>query len=346
MANRDQLRIEDAIDRALSETLGGVDRGLILAWAQAWDAVSAEVEAAFLALAQDYPDGRIPVGVLRRDARLQAALAAVYGALDDMARRAPALAATGLTATVGSAAAGNADIIRAGLNGTLRAELAASVTGAEPGQVAAILERSTQQITSRNRHLAADAQAAIRVQMSRGIAVGSNPRRAAALAVRGIEDRWNGGLERARVIARTEMIDAHRTAAQRTEQANADVVGGWEWLTHGDERTCRACLSMHGSRHEIDEPGPLGHPNCRCARVPVTKTWEELGFPGMRDPVSRTGTAEELVESLSADELRRILGDDGYAAWKAGDYPISAWSRRKSTDGWRDSYVPTRPPST
>ena len=235
-------------------------------------------------------------------------------------------------------------MIRAGLPGVLRSELRSSVVGADAGQVAAIIERSTQQITSRARHLAAEAQASIRQQMLRGVAVGENPLRAAALAVRGLEDVWEGGLNRARVIARTEMIDAHRTAAQRAEEANTDVLAGWEWLTHGDERVCRACLAQHGRRHDIDEPGPLGHPQCRCARVPVTKTWAELGFTGMRDAESRTGTAEELVESMTADELRTVLGTDGYDAFLAGDYPIEEWSRRKSTDGWRDSFVPTKAP--
>lgn len=314
-------------------------------WARAWDTVRPEVEAAVLALAAEHAGGMITRTAVLRDARMQAALEAVYGALDDMARRSPALAGTILTGVVAASSDGTADMIRAGLPGVLRAELRSNVVGADPGQVAAIIERSTQQITARHYELAAEAQAAIRQQMIRGIAVGDNPRRAASLAVRGIEDQWNGGLNRARVIARTEVIDAHRTAAMRTEQANTDVLAGWEWLTHGDERVCRACLSQHGTRHDIDEPGPLGHPQCRCARVPVTKTWAELGFTGMRDAESRTGTAEDLVDSMSEDELRTALGNDGYAAWKRGDYPIEDWSRRKSTTGWRDSFVPTKVPA-
>ncbi|WP_010550517.1 phage minor head protein [Brachybacterium paraconglomeratum] len=341
MATRDQLRIEAALDVLLASRLTEAERALVEAWSRAWDMVRPEVEAALIALAAEHAGGRVTRTALLRDARAQAALEAVYGALDDMAQRSPALAGTFLTGVVAASSDGAADMVRAGLSGVLRSELRSSVVGADAGQVAAIIERSTRQITSRNRHLAAEAQAAIRQQMMRGVAVGENPRRAAALAVRGIEDQWNGGLARARTIARTEMIDAHRTAAQRVEEANSDVLAGWEWLTHGDERTCRACLSQHGSRHDVDEPGPLGHPNCRCARVPVTKSWEELGFPGMRDAQSRTGTAEELVESMPADDLRSILGDDGYEAWQRGDYPISEWSRRKSTDGWRDSFVPT-----
>ena len=345
MASRDQLRIEAALDVLLASALTDHERALVELWAQAWDTVRPEVEAAVLALAAEHAGGTVTRAAVSRDARLQAALEAVYSSLDDMARRSPVLAGTILTGVVAASSEGTADMIRAGLPGVLRSELRSSVIGADAGQVAAIIERSTQQITARSWELAAEAQAAIRQEMIRGISVGENPRRAASLAVRGIEDQWNGGLNRARVIARTEMIDAHRTAAQRTEEANTDVLAGWEWLTHGDERVCRACLSQHGSRHEIDEPGPLGHPQCRCARVPVTKTWEELGFTGMRDAKSRTGTAEDLVDSMSEQELRAALGDDGYAAWRRGDYPIEDWSRRKSTKGWRDSFVPTKVPA-
>lgn len=345
MANRDQLRIEAALDVLLASNLTGLERELVEAWSRAWDALRPEVEAALLALAAENVGGRVTRGAVLRDARLQAALEAVYGSLDDLANRAPGLAGTILAGTVAAAADGQRDIIRAGLNGALRAELRSEVVGADPRQVAAILERSTQQITSRNRALAAEAQASIRQQIVRGVAVGENPRRAASLAVRGIEDQWNGGLARARTIASTEMLDAHRLAAQRVEEANSDVLAGWEWLTHADERTCRACIAEHGQLHPLDEPGPLGHPNCRCARVPVTKSWEDLGFPGMRDAKSRTGTAEDLVDSMSESELRAALGNDGYAAWKRGDYPISEWSRRKSVQGWRDSFVPTKVPA-
>lgn len=41
---------------------------------------------------------------------------------------------------------------------------------------------------------------------------------------------------------------------------------------------------------------------------------------------------------------RNILGDRGYKAWKAGAWPSSQWARRRTTDEWRDSYTPARPP--
>lgn len=341
--NRDEMRVEAAVDTALQTDLDATTRAILEAWAAAWDRLRPEVEASILALATAAEEGRLTPGMIRRDARLQAALAAVYGALEDLARRTPGIAATALVPVVQSASDGNRDMIRAALSGVLRAELRASVIGADPGQVAAIIERSTQRITARSRALSDEAQAAIRREITRGIVVGENPRRAAARAVRGIEDQWDGGIARAMTIARTEMIDAHRTAAQRTQEANADVLSGWLWHAHVDERTCRACLAQHGIKHALDEPGPLGHPQCRCARVPVTKTWAELGFTGIRDPAPEP-TGVELFEAMSVEEQKRILGDDGWAAWKAGDYPPEAWSRRRKADGWRDSFVVTRPP--
>lgn len=344
MPSRDQLRIETALDVILASALTDTERALVEAWGRAWDMVRPEVEAALLALAGEHAGGTITRTAILRDARMQAALEAVYGALDDMASRAPALAGTILTGVVGSVADGHRDIVQAGLSGALRAELRAGVVGADAGQVAAIIERSTQQITSRSRHLAAEAQASIRREIVRGVVVGENPRRAAALAVRGIEDVWNGGLNRATVIARTEVIDANRVAAQRVHGANADVLEGWEWVAHlGDRRTCRACLGMHGSIHDLDSPGPLGHPQCRCARVPVTKSWEALGFEGMREPTDKTPDADAWFKALPEERQRDILTDAGYEKWRAGAYPREEWASRRTADGWRDSYVPSKP---
>lgn len=344
MATSDQLRIEAALDVILASALTDTERALVEAWGRTWDLLQPEVEAALLALAAEHAGGTITRTAVLRDARMQAALEAVYGALDDMAERAPGIAGTLLSGTVLAAADGNQAIIRAGLTGARRAELRSGVVGADAGQVAAIIERSTQQITSRNRHLAAEAQASIRQQIVRGVVVGENPRRAASLAVRDLEDAWNGGLTRARTIARTEMIDAHRTAAQRVEEANTDVLAGWEWVAHlGDDRTCRACYGMHGTVHDTDQPGPQGHPNCRCARVPKTKSWEALGFEGMRDAESRTPDADAHFEALPETEQRAILTDAGYEKWLRGKYPREEWAARRVNKGWRPSYQPSRP---
>ena len=49
--------------------------------------------------------------------------------------------------------------------------------------------------------------------------------------------------------------------------------------------------------------------------------------------------AGEWFDGLTEPEQRSMLGRRGYDAWRAGEFPMSDWSVRKSNDGWRDSVV-------
>jgi hypothetical protein len=77
-----------------------------------------------------------------------------------------------------------------------------------------IVQRATEQITTRLRPLAPAADAAVRRELIRGVAVGSNPRATAARMVERAGGEFDGGLTRALVISRTETLDAHRAAAK------------------------------------------------------------------------------------------------------------------------------------
>ena len=50
-------------------------------------------------------------------------------------------------------------------------------------------------------------------------------------------------------------------------------------------------------------------------------------------------------EQLTEAEQRAILTDRGFEAWQAGDYPREKWTTTRSTEGWRDSQAPSRPPA-
>jgi len=103
---------------------------------------------------------------------------------------------------------------------------------------------------------------------------------------------------------------------------------------------CRACIAQHGRTFPLEEPGPIDHHQGRCARAPVTKSWTELGFPGIEEPAPLIQSAVDEFDALTDQEQRSILGKD-YEAWKAGDYPIDSWVTTRSNPGWRDSIAPT-----
>jgi hypothetical protein len=279
-----------------------------------------------------------------RSQRAQAALEAVAGALDRVAEQTGIIVTGDLRRLIQAAADAEVDMTATQLTGTRRADLAATLVRADADQIAAMVTRATQQITALSLPVAAETAAVIRRELLRGVAVGDNPRAAARRMVRGVEDRFEGGLARALVISRTEMLDAARNAAMEAGKANADVLTGWVWVAELSHRTCPACLSMHGTEHGLDEPGPLGHQQCRCARVPKTKTWAELGFPGIKDAADATPDAAAWFDGLGDAVQRQILGPKRFEAWKAGRYPMDRWATRRTAAGWRDSYVPSPAP--
>lgn len=347
MASKGQLRVEAKAQALLDAQLDETTKQIVEAWAGAWEQVRGELETSLLELAAENTGGTVSYPKLVRHRRLQAALAQMGEALDRIAKETGALTSQQAQTVAQNSTTATVAMARAGLTGNTRAELRENLTTADPAQILAMARRTTEQITARTKHLAAEAQAAIRRTMLKGIVVGDNPRKAARDAYRNIEDQWNGGLARAETIARTEILDAHRRAAQEAEQANKDVLDSWEWVAHlGDKRICRACLSMHGTRHAIDSPGPLGHPNCRCARVPVTKTWEELGFAGMREARTATPDAEAWFDDLPEADQVAILGKSGLVAYREGRFPRSAWATRREADGWRPSYQPAPVPGS
>ena len=346
--NRDMVQVESETYELISTYLDAHRAATLRAWAVAWEELAAEVEAALLDLTAANATGRVARAQILRAERLQAALQAMGPALDRAAASVNLTLTEALRQSVQAAASAEAAIIAAQLPvqiaGAAAVPVATAVIAADPAQIAAVIDRVTRRIESQTAPLPREAQVAIRRQLLRGIVVGANPREAARRAMRGIEDLWTGASNRAVVIARTEMLDAHRAAAQAVDRANADVLQEWEWSADLSPRTCRGCLAMHGRRFPLTSPGPQGHQQCRCARRPVTKTWGELGFAGIEEPRPLTQSAEAYFNRLSETQQRGILGARGYEAWKAGVYPMDQWARKQSNAGWRDSWVATVPP--
>lgn len=345
--NPETLRIERELAAMLTGVTDAQTTALVAAWVNAYETVATELDAAIFELTTAAQErGRVTRSMVLRSQRLTAARAAVAQALEQVAERTGLIITADLAQVIEHAVVAEQGMILSQLGGVRRADLAASLVRADAGQVAAMVQRATEQITALSWPIGAEAYAAVQTELLRGIAVGDNPRRAARRMLRSVEDRFEGGLQRALVVARTETLDATRAAAQAVDQANADVVAGWTWTAHfGDTRTCPACLSMHGSQFPVDQPGPQGHQQCRCARVPRTKSWAELGFEGIPDPPDAIPDAEAWFEGLSEARQVEILGPARFEAWKAGNYPMEQWATRRETDGWRPSYVVSPAPA-
>lgn len=166
---------------------------------------------------------------------------------------------------------------------------------------------------------------AVQAEWAKGLGLGYSPRKIARNVANATA---NIALGRAQTIARTEFHRAYRMAKSEQFQQDADTLNGWVWRANLDASTCGVCISMGGSRHKVDEPME-SHPNCRCTMLPWTKTWEELGFPGVpgdRPAALDTPSGPNWLAQQSDDRIRQALGK------ARGDDFISRLSSEKPRD--------------
>lgn len=139
--------------------------------------------------------------------------------------------------------------------------------------------------------------------------------------------RW-----RAVTIARTEALRAYRETSRLTYQ-KSNVVGTWVWTAALDRRTCPACLALHGQEFSLEEHLD-GHPRCRCAMVPRTKTWAELGLdPTLDDMRPTIITGEEWLAGQGEATQKAVLGPGKFALYRDGT-PLADFVARTHSAAW------------
>lgn len=340
--NHQTLRLLDGMRISMLEPVDHAAQQLIRAWGTAWNELAGEWDAALQDLVASSKDGHWPSRrQVARAKRAQRAMEITRAALHDLTRGLPVTVTQALPAMTKDAVDWSNRITASQypLQAGTTAQVIATFDRVDPRAIEAIVKRTTGQIHALSLPLSGQAEQAMKSVLIRGIAVGQNPIEAAKLMLNRVEDAFNGGRNRALVIARTEMLDAHRAAGRAQDKANSKVLAGWQWVAQLDKRTCPSCWSQHGSMHELDEPGPEDHQQGRCARVPVTKTWRQLGF-NIDEPPSILPNARTVFDNLPHEDRVAVMGakrldllDSGKASW--GDL-----SMKRTTDGWRDSYVP------
>jgi SPP1 gp7 family putative phage head morphogenesis protein len=341
--NRTTLNLLDGMRIAMLAPVDHAAQQLIRAWGVAWNELAGEWDAALQDLVAASKDGHWPSRrQVNRARRAQQAMETTRAALLDLSRQLPVVVTQALPTMTRDAAdwANRLTASQYPIQAGTAAQVIATFDGVSDAALEAIVRRTTQQVTSLSRPLSGQAEQAMRATLIRGIAVGDNPIEVAKLMLNRVEDAFNGGRNRALVIARTEMLSAHREAGWAQDKANSKVLAGWQWVAALDRRTCPSCLAQHGSMHPVDEPGPNDHQQGRCARVPVAKSWRELGFaldePAGILPDSRTWFDNQPDETRVAimGQKRLDLLDSGKASW-------NDLTTKRITPGWRDSWAPT-----
>lgn len=347
-AGRETLRLIDGLRVQLDATVDAAVRDLVLAWGVAWGEVAAEWDAAIIDLVDSSKDGRWPSR--RQVARAERAVRAMRvtrEALRQLADDFNLRVLQDIPSVVKGAAEWEARIIASQMPpgssmgvGGVRMD-ANYFNRVDAAALDAIVERSTEQVSTLMAQLPMSASRAINATLIRGVALGTNPRLVAVDMAARIRDQFKMPLYRALVIARTEMLDAHRASAFGQDFANSDVLTGWTWVAKLDTRTCESCWAQHGRVFDVDDPGPHDHQQGRCTRVPVTKSWSDLGFTGITEPPTLIRDGRAVFDDLSPADQLAVLGEKKLALLNAGLISWEDLSKRRVTRGWRDSWAPT-----
>lgn len=129
------------------------------------------------------------------------------------------------------------------------------------------------------------------------------------------------GLDRALLIARTELNRAYRMGTIEQYRASK-VVKGYKRLVK-KSTACMGCLMLDGERYENKED-MSDHPQGKCQVVPIVR--------GADDPKWVTG--REYFEGLSPEEQMARMGRERYELWKDGYFDLSALAIKQVDPVW------------
>lgn len=185
------------------------------------------------------------------------------------------------------------------------------------------------------REMGEDTALKLRDELIAGIARGASTREIARnlKAIVGADNVTGMTRARASNIARTELHRAARAATLASYTQNFDIVESWIWIAACDARTCCCCWAMHGTIHPLSETLD-GHPQCRCAMAPRTRSWSEItGDSTLPDTRPDVETGTERFNKLPESDQRAILGAH-YDAFAAGEISLADLVQQTESDRW------------
>jgi len=93
---------------------------------------------------------------------------------------------------------------------------------------------------------------------------------------------------------------------------------------------------MHGTEHKLNER-MAEHVNGRCAMIPITKTWAELGYTGISEPNIPPEDGEQIFKRQPEAIQRQVLGEGHYQLWKDGKASLRDFVGIRHSAEWGDS---------
>lgn len=137
-------------------------------------------------------------------------------------------------------------------------------------------------------------------------------------------------------ISRRDLESVIRTATQHmaararamTVNANADLFRGEVWSSTLDGRTSPVCIRLSGKIFPIGKGQyPPAHWNCRSSRIPVTKSWRELGFDVEDAPLSNQPFVADTrrVSDIPQNMRNQVIGTTSASTYSefAANQPLS-----------------------
>lgn len=152
-------------------------------------------------------------------------------------------------------------------------------------------------------------------------------RRIERTTLRGITDGEDSVALARRIRRASRLVGPHTETLVRTYahhavtqtraaifRENRDLLRGEQWVSIIDGSTSTICIDLHGEIFVVGEGRhPPAHPNCRSDRIPLIKSWRDLGLP---DEFEEVFVREDVVDAnvitslsrLSTQEQNKALG--------------------------------------
>ena len=166
-----------------------------------------------------------------------------------------------------------------------------------------------------------------------GLALGWNPRVVARL----IRRQTGMALTRALRIARTEQLRAWRISSIQGYRDQGSLIKGYRRHAQADDRTCIACLLLDGTFYELQE-NFTDHIQGRCAILPVTRSWQELGFAGIPDTNPEWQAGRDWFLEQNEGVQQGIIGAPLYTAWQDRRISLDDMMTLHSSAIWGDAW--------